>query len=135
MIPKLIQRHGAVHLADEEPAPASVPRPEVPRAALELVPESVARENVVLPLRLDGDALFVAAADPDDLLVSDKLTFILNKKVRLVRGPRDQIVAAIYKHYGQTETESASSMLVEFTDTAIDFDAGAGGLQAERPDE
>ena len=118
MIPKLIQKQGALHLADEDAAaevllaaPSVVPLPDPPRHVLELVPESVARENVVLPVRLDGDTLFVAAADPDNLLVSDKLTFILNKKVRLVRWPRETIVAAINRHYGQTRTESVSSML------------------------
>ena len=78
-------------------------------------------ENVVIPLRLQGDTLFLAAADPDDILLADKLTFILNKKIRLVRYPRQQLLEAINRHYGQAETESVSSMLTEFTDTAIEF--------------
>lgn len=53
MIPKLIQRHGAQHLAVQE-ADAAPPH------VLELLPESVARENVVFPLRLDGETLFAA---------------------------------------------------------------------------
>src|SRR5207244_2522962 len=36
-------------------------------------------------------------------------------------APREQIVEAINRHYGQTETESVDSMLQEFTDTQIDF--------------
>jgi type IV pilus assembly protein PilB len=36
-------------------------------------------------------------------------------------APREQIVEAINRHYGQSETESVDSMLAEFTDTAIDF--------------
>jgi type IV pilus assembly protein PilB len=38
-----------------------------------------------------------------------------------VLAPREQIVEAINRHYGQSETESVDSMLAEFTDTAIDF--------------
>ncbi|HEX4613505.1 MAG TPA: hypothetical protein VH092_35310 [Urbifossiella sp.] len=127
MIPVIIQKRGAVHL--DSGADAAVERgsdllgliPE--RRVLDLVPESVCRENVILPVRLDGETLFVAAADPDDLLTADKLTFILNKKVRLVGYPQAAIIKAINQHFGQTETESVDSMLVEFTDTAADFDA------------
>src|SRR4051812_13429091 len=109
MIPKLIQKQGALHLADEDEdrdAPSVVPLPTPPRHVLELIPESVARENVVLPVRLAGDTLFVAAAAPNNILLADKLRFILNKNVRLVRYPRSLLVAAINQHYGRTETES-----------------------------
>src|SRR5262245_36520997 len=103
MIPKLIQRKGAQHLAEQEAqAPLSVPAKAprdilglVPdRAVLELIPESVCRENLVLPLRLEGETVHVAAADPTNILLADKLTFILNKKVRLVGVPRADILAA-----------------------------------------
>ncbi len=126
MIPVIIQKRGAVHLDAEAGEPSAGPLPTPPPAVLALVPESVARENLVLPLRLDGETLWVAAADPTDLSVADKLTFILNKKVRLVGYPRAGINAAINRHYGRTETESVDSMLVEFTDTATDFDADEG---------
>lgn len=122
MIPDIIHKRGAVHLAAEAAEPSVVPLPTPPQHVLELVPESVARENLVLPIRLDGDTLWVAAADPNNLLVADKLTFILNKKVRLVGYPRAVLLKAINEHYGQTETESVDSYLTEFTDTAVDFD-------------
>src|SRR5205823_11206978 len=94
-LPELIQRRGAVHLADEH---ADHPSLDPPRAVLELVPESVARENQIIPLALDGETLTVAAADSGNLLVADKLSFILNKKVRLVRYPADAIRDAIRRH-------------------------------------
>jgi hypothetical protein len=93
----------------------------VPPAVLELVPESVARENVLLPVWVEGAVLVVAVSDPADLDTLQKLRFILNRDVRPVLAVRDQIVAAINRHYGETETESVDSMLAEFTDTAIDF--------------
>jgi hypothetical protein len=121
MIPKLIQRHGAQHLAEQEAdaPPASGPGLHPPPHVVELLPESVARENVVFPLRLDGETLYVAAADPNNIPLADKLSFLLNKKVRLVPRPVAEITAAINRNYGQTETESVDSMLVEYTDTAV----------------
>jgi type IV pilus assembly protein PilB len=94
---------------------------EIPKSVIELVPESVARENVVLPLSLDINVLKIITSDPTNYDVIQKLTFILNKDVQPVLADHEQIREAINRHYGQTETESMDSMLVEFTDTAIDF--------------
>ena len=51
----------------------------------------------------------------------DKLRFILNRQIEIALAPREAILEAINRHYGQTVGESADSMLQEFTDTAIDF--------------
>ena len=122
MIPKLIQRQGAQHIAEEAaPAPADAPALNPPRAVLELVPESVARENLVLPLRLDGRTLHVAAVNASDVMLRDKLSFVLNKDIRLVAYPAYAILTAINRHYGRTQSESVDSMLMELTDSAIAF--------------
>src|SRR5438477_7999041 len=93
----------------------------IPPAVVELVPESVARENVVLPMSQENGALKIIMSDPSDFDTMQKLQFILNKDIQPVLAPKEQIVEAINRHYGQTETESVDSMLAEFTDTAIDF--------------
>ncbi len=93
----------------------------IPQAVIELVPESVARENVVLPMSQENGALKIIMSDPSDFDTVQKLQFILNKDIQPVLAPREQIVEAINRHYGQSETESVDSMLQEFTDTAIDF--------------
>jgi type IV pilus assembly protein PilB len=97
----------------------------IPQAVVELVPESVARENFVLPMAQENGALKIIMSDPSDFDTVQKLQFILNKDIQPVLAPREQIVEAINRHYGQTETESVDSMLQEFTDTAIDFNEGA----------
>ena len=102
----------------------------IPPAVIELVPESVARENVVLPMAQDGGVLRIIMSDPSDFDTVQKLQFILNKDIQPVLAPREQIIEAINRHYGQSETESVDSMLSEFTDTAIDFtetEATSGG--------
>jgi hypothetical protein len=98
----------------------------VPPSVLELVPESVARECEVLPLGLARGVLTVAVANPADLEILQKLQFILNLGIARVVAPREQIIEAINRHYGDTETESVDSMLCEFTDTAIDFNDNTG---------
>jgi len=93
----------------------------IPPAVVELVPESVARENVVLPLAEEEGSLKVVVSDPLDLDTFEKLRFILNREVKIALAPREAILEAINRHYGQVDGESADSMLQEFTDTAIDF--------------
>lgn len=93
----------------------------IPPSIVELVPESVARENAILPMSEEDGALRVIVSDPLDLDTFEKLRFILNRKVEIALAPRENILEAINKHYGQIEDQSADSMLQEFTDTAIDF--------------
>ncbi len=95
---------------------------QIPSSVIEMVPESVARENLVLPLSLDDSgSLTVAMHDPMAFEILDKLRFIINREIKVAVAPKEAIQAAINRHYGQSETESVDSMLAEFTETAIDF--------------
>src|SRR5687767_11722678 len=93
----------------------------IPDSIIELVPESVARENAILPLAEEEDALKVIVSDPYDIDTVEKLRFILNRRIEIALAPRDKILEAINKYYSQIEGESADSVLQEFTDTKIDF--------------
>jgi len=94
---------------------------KIPEAVVELVPETIARENITIPLSEEGDALRVILADPMDVETIEKLRFILNRQIQIALAPRSSILEAINRYYGQFDGESADSMLQEFTDTAIDF--------------
>lgn len=93
----------------------------IPPAVVELVPESVARENAVIPLAEEEGGLKVLVSDPFAYETLEKLQFILNRKVNIALATRESILEAINRNYGQMGDESADSMLQEFTDTAIDF--------------
>lgn len=104
----------------------------IPPNVVELVPESVARENVVLPVAEEDGQLRVAVSDPDDFPTFEKLRFILNKRIEICLATRESIMEAINRYYGQTSGESKDSMISEVTDTAIDFtqvEGDAGSLQ------
>ncbi|MCA9235466.1 MAG: Flp pilus assembly complex ATPase component TadA, partial [Planctomycetales bacterium] len=107
----------------------------IPPAVVELVPESVARENAVIPFSEEGGTLKVLASDPQDFETFDKLQFILNRKVEIGLATKESILEAINRNYGQTEGESADSMLQEFTDTAIDFTETEGDDASGGDDE
>ncbi len=94
---------------------------KIPDTVIERVPESVARENNVIPISEEDGALRILITDPFDLETIEKLRFILNRKIETAIASRESIMEAINQYYGQQEGESADSMLQEFTDTAIDF--------------
>jgi regulator of protease activity HflC (stomatin/prohibitin superfamily) len=99
--------------------PVRNPLLDVPKAVVELVPESVARENMVFPISASGETVAVAARDATDILLADKLSFILTRKVRLIRYPEKYIRAALDHHYGRAETWSVDSMLMECAAPAV----------------
>lgn len=94
---------------------------------IELIPESVARENYILPVDQSGANLIIAISDPNDLETIEKIRFILNRPISVMIASKESINGAINQYYGQVEGESADSMLQEFTDTAIDFTETDGG--------
>jgi len=102
---------------------------EIPPSVIELVPESLARENIVMPLSQESGAIRVIMHDPNAFETIDKLRFVLNREIEVALAPKEAIVESINRYYGgtSTETESVDSMLQEFTDTAIDFSEDGGG--------
>jgi uncharacterized protein (TIGR02996 family) len=125
----------AIYLQREAiPHPASVRRVEVDLDGfephphvLELVPESVARENFVLAIGWRGRTLVMALWEPRDREMLVKLQFILNRNIEFVAADGEQLMAAINRLYGDAETESVDSILYEFVDSAINFTPGGEG--------
>jgi type IV pilus assembly protein PilB len=105
---------------------------EIPANVISMIPESMARENTVIPIEFEGGALKVAFHDPMAFDVLDKVRFMVNKDIEMVVAPKPSIQRCIDRHYGQSETESVDSMIAEFTDTQIDVTeietAGGGGI-------
>ncbi len=109
---------------------------EIPQSVIALIPESVARENIVIPIAMVDERLRVAMSNALDLDVIDKLRFMTNREIDPVVAPKEDIQTAVNRHYGGSETESVDSMLMEFTETAIDFtETEAPTSKAEEAEE
>ena len=70
--------------------------------ALELIPQELALEHDLLPLRIDGDGLVVAMGNPTDIVAIDRIQRITHLFVRVVAAPRSQIRRAIARSYVQS---------------------------------
>jgi uncharacterized protein (TIGR02996 family) len=92
----------------------------LPQSVVELMPESVARENVLFLLFGGDDRHWIAMQEPNELELMNKLEFIFNRCIILVRAQSEQIIDAIDRHYPPGEVEFVDSILQEFEDAAID---------------
>jgi type IV pilus assembly protein PilB len=72
---------------------------KIPPAIIEKVPESIARENVIIPLTEENGILQIVISDPSDYETITKLQFILKKDIQPVLASKEQIVEAINRHY------------------------------------
>jgi type IV pilus assembly protein PilB len=74
----------------------------IPPTIIEMVAESIARENVLIPIGEENGMLQIAMSSPFDYETITKLQFILARDIQLAVAPEEQIVAAINRHYGQS---------------------------------
>jgi hypothetical protein len=102
----------------------------IPKHVIELIPASVAHQHKVIPVAIDGETLTVATDRSADLLLRDKLSFIVNRKIVFTYAPPHEIAVALERYYGVWASSALEdAALCEFTDTAVDFEArGAGGF-------
>jgi len=71
----------------------------IEKEALALIPEPYARENTVIPIRLQNDELEVATMDPGDLTLLAELKVLTRKRIRPVLAVRSEIEQAITQFY------------------------------------
>jgi type IV pilus assembly protein PilB len=73
----------------------------IPPTIIAMLPESVARENVLIPIAEKNGTLQIAMRDPLDYDAILKVHFILARDIEPALAPEEQIVATINRHYGQ----------------------------------
>ena len=95
---------------------------DISQSAIDLLTESLARENFVIPVSVEDDLVKMAFHDPLRFDILEKMNFILNREVKVVVSTKPAIQGAIDRHYGSGgETESVDTLLADFTETQIDF--------------
>lgn len=64
-----------------------------------LVPEAVAREDLIFPLFIDGDVLAVAMVDPTDQALIDRLERSSGRNIQPFIAVKDELILAIDESY------------------------------------
>ncbi|AGT32966.1 type II secretion system protein E [Geobacillus genomosp. 3] len=72
--------------------------------ATSLVPKEFARRHMVMPLKIEGERLLVAMADPMDFFVIDDLRLSTGFQIETAIASKDDILRAINKYYDIDES-------------------------------
>ncbi|MGV2938049.1 GspE/PulE family protein [Mesobacillus sp. LC4] len=68
-----------------------------------LIPKEIAKRRLVIPLKKEGDKLFVAMADPMDFFTVDDLRLSTGFHIETAIATKDDILRAINKYYDSNE--------------------------------
>jgi uncharacterized protein (TIGR02996 family) len=101
---------------------------EVPADADDLMPESVARENILFPLGFRDTKWVLAMRDPHDTDLIGKLQFIFNRDIEAVAASESQLAEAIHRRYGEPEPRDVEPILEGVFVSPGTFAPGEGDL-------
>lgn len=72
----------------------------IPQDVLDQVPESLARQYLMLPVSVTGDVLTLAMSDPLNIMALDDLRMLTSYDIEPVVAVQSELLATIEKHYG-----------------------------------
>ncbi|MFA6092267.1 MAG: ATPase, T2SS/T4P/T4SS family [Elusimicrobiota bacterium] len=88
---------------------------QVDPEVLAKVPESLARQHVIFPYKIESGILSLAVADPLNVLVLDDLKMMTGLDIQAVLASDADIVDSIDRHYGKQSAQGALEEIVKAT--------------------
>jgi len=100
---------------------------DIDNEAIKIIPEVLARRYNLIPIKISGNTLEVAMADPTDILALEALAAQSKKRIKPIAASARDVREAIdfnYKGYGEIEKHlSRMSITNEITDDKLAIDA------------
>jgi GSPII_E N-terminal domain./Type II/IV secretion system protein. len=91
-----------------------------------LIPESLAKRHVAIPIKKENDGLLVAMADPLNIFAIDDIKLITKQEVKPLIASEDGILKAIDRVFGKEEAEKAvQDFKKEFSQDDIEIDSSS----------
>ena len=87
-----------------------------------LISEETAKRNLMIPLKKEGERLYVAMADPMDFYAIDDLRLATGFQIEPAIATKDEILRAIAKHY--TDEEDLEELMLDLNREESDEEAG-----------
>ncbi|MCD6588529.1 MAG: Flp pilus assembly complex ATPase component TadA [Candidatus Fermentibacteraceae bacterium] len=100
-----------------------------------LLNESFARENLVVPVRVEDNTLFAAMADPANLYVIDEIKFATGKEVVVYASAPSAVRRALDDVYGQIDALVSVDETLDDYDEDEDFLEQVSSLEGEEFDD
>ncbi|MCM8787266.1 MAG: GspE/PulE family protein [Candidatus Omnitrophica bacterium] len=95
--------------------PIKIANINISKEVLELIPESVAKKYLILPIEKIGSTLTVAMADPLNVILIDDLKRITNCHINPVIASITEIKEEIYRYYSKPSTETIEDIIKDKT--------------------
>lgn len=89
----------------------SLYRYPIDQKMVSLIPKETAMRNYIMPLKLEGDKLFIAMSDPMDYFTIDDIRLSTGFQVEVAIATKDDIIRTVNKYYDLDE--SVENMLDE----------------------
>jgi len=90
---------------------------EIDKEAIKLIPEDMAKGNILIPVNRAGSVLIVAISDPSSINVVDELRFKTGLSIEVVVASETSIKKAIDKFYDSAST--MKEVMASFDDSSI----------------
>ncbi|MDN3438197.1 ATPase, T2SS/T4P/T4SS family [Planococcus sp. APC 3900] len=92
-----------------------------------MVPKEMAKRNQLVPLKIEGDKLFLAMTNPMDYIVIDDLRLMTGFQIQPAIASKEDVLKAISKYYDE---ESFDDLIGELPETKQDQQEDMGDLDA-----
>ncbi|KIL36244.1 type II secretion system protein E [Cohnella kolymensis] len=79
-------------------------RQKIEQKVINLIPQKLAEQHRVIPVRVDGNKLILAMADPLDYFAIDEIRMATGLRVDPVIASRDELERGIKRYYGLQDT-------------------------------
>ncbi|WP_159883451.1 GspE/PulE family protein [Paenibacillus puerhi] len=88
-------------------------RQKIDPKVINLIPQRVAEQHQVLPVRVEGNKLFLAMADPLDYFAIDELRMSTGLRIEPTIAAREELQRAIRRYYGLQESVEQISQILQ----------------------
>lgn len=79
-------------------------RQKIETKVINLIPQKLAEKHTVIPIRVDGNKLVLAMADPMDYFAIDELRMTTGLRIEPAIASKDELLRAIKRYYGMQES-------------------------------
>ena len=100
-------------------------RQKIEQKVINMIPQRLAEQHTVIPLRVEGNKLVVAMADPLDYFAIDELRMSTGFRIEPVLASRDEMKRGIKRFYGLQENVEQIMQNLQSRETTEDAAAAA----------
>ena len=122
-ITQALSKHFAVPYASKE---NGILIPEKEQKLQEIIPEKFARENMVVPLFIEGDSMAIAVLDPTNVFMLENLKLISGKQIQPFIASKSQLLSVMDSFYATANL--LEEVMVEATQESKE---GSGPVEEE----